>query len=66
MNLLLKQKRDAPQNEKPHSLKVRRYAARLIDFNKYLAYLSRETLSDKIDGTELNDILSNIIPTRWS
>ena len=38
------------------SLKVRRYAVRLIDLTEYLASLLGGTLSDKIDVTELNDI----------
>ena len=48
--------------KKTQSLKVRRYAARLIDLNEYLDSFLGETLSDKIDATELNDIPLNIMP----
>ena len=37
--------------KKPRSLKVRYYAARLIDLNEYLASLPGSTLADKIDVT---------------
>ena len=49
-----------------HSLKVRRYAARLIDLNEYLAYFSGATLSYEVDVTELNVILLNSMPNSWS
>ena len=51
---------------KTRSLKVRRYAARMVDINEYLASFLGTTLSDKIDVTELNDILLNIMPNSWS
>ena len=43
-------------------LKVRRYAARLIYLNEYLASFLGENLYDKFDVTELNEILSNRMP----
>ena len=51
---------------KPGGLKVRRYAAHLIDLNKYLALLPGPTLFEKIGVTELNGILLNIMPNSWS
>ena len=48
------------------SLKVRQYAAPLIDMNEYLTSILWETLSDKIHVTELNEIILNIIPNSWS
>ena len=56
---------DAPQNEKMRSLKVRRYVVRLIDLNEYLDYLPGATLYDKIDVTELNEIILNVMPNSW-
>ena len=41
------------------SLKVRRYAARLIDLNEYLASFSGATMADKMGVIELNEILLN-------
>ena len=52
--------------KKPRSLKVRRYAARLIDMNEYLDSFSGATLSDKIDVTDLDDIILNRMPNIWS
>ena len=57
---------DPPRNEKLRSLKVRNYAVRLIDMNKYLDYFPGATLSDKIEVTELNEILLKIMPNSWS
>ena len=37
----------------PQSLTVRRYAARLIDLNEYLASFPGATLTDKISVTKL-------------
>ena len=51
--------------KKPRRLTVRRYAARLIDINEYLASFLRETLNDKIGITELNGILLNSVPKIW-
>ena len=65
MNSLSKKKRDVPWNEKPRSLKVRRYAARLIDLNKYVASFLGATLDDKMDVTKSNDILLNITTNSW-
>ena len=52
--------------KKIRSLKVRRYAARLIDMNEYLDSFTGATLADKIDVTELNGILFNSMPNSWS
>ena len=57
---------NAPRNEKPRSLKLRRHAARLIYLHKYLSSFPGATLADKIDVTDLNGILLNIIPNIWS
>ena len=54
-----------PLYEKPRSLKVRRYAARLIDLDEYLASFLEATITDKLGITELNYILLNSIPNRW-
>ena len=48
------------------NLKLRRYAARLIDSNQYLDSFPGATLSDKIGVTELDNILSNSMPNSWS
>ena len=45
--------------KKQCNLKVRRYAARLIDLNEYLASFPGVTIADKIDFNELNAILLN-------
>ena len=52
--------------KKPCDLKVRRYAARLIDFNEYLASFQGATMTDKIGITELNEILLNSMPHIFS
>ena len=64
--MILKKACDAPRNEKPHSLIVRRYVALLIDPNEYLDSLPGATLVDKIGITELNKILLNNMPNSWS
>ena len=46
-------------------LKVRRYAARLIWSNYYLASFPGATFSDKIGVTALGDILLNSITNSW-
>ena len=46
------------------SLRVRHYAARLVDLNKYLTSFPGVTLSNEIGVTELDEILLNIIPNR--
>ena len=51
-----------PWNEKPRSLTVRRFAARLIEINEYLASFPGATFTDRIVITELNIILLNSIP----
>ena len=49
-----------------HSLKVRRYAERLIDLNESLSSFPGATLADKIDVYELNYILLNSMHNIWS
>ena len=49
----------------PHGLKVRRYAARLIDLNEYLALLPWEKLTYKIGVTELIEFFLNSMPNSW-
>ena len=51
---------------KPHTIKVRLYAASLIDMNKYLASLPGSTLYGKIGVTKLSEILLNSMPNIWS
>ena len=60
------EERNAPWNEITCSLTIRRYAARLIDLNEYLASFLGATLTDKIGVTELNGILLNRMPNSWS
>ena len=48
------------------SLRVRHYAARLVDLNKYLTSFPGVTLSNEIGVTELDEILLNMIPNRQS
>ena len=57
---------NAPLYEKPRSLKVWRYTTRLIYLNGYLDYITEVTMTDKIGGTKINEILLNIIPDSWS
>ena len=52
--------------KKPRSLTVRRYTARLIDLNEYLASFPRAALTDNIGVTKLNEILLNSMPNSWS
>ena len=62
VNLLSIQKRAMRHGiNKTCSLKVRLYAGRLIDLYQYLASFPGATLSDKIDVTEFNEIILNII-----
>ena len=42
--------------EKPRGLKVRRYAACLIDFNEYLVSFPGATMADKMGVNEINKI----------
>ena len=51
--------------KKSCSLKVKRYAARLIDMNEYLASYPRAILSDTIYVTELNDIPLKSMHNSW-
>ena len=57
---------NAPCNEKPCSLTIRSYVARLIDLNEYLYSFPGETLTDNISVTKLNKILLNSMPNSWS
>ena len=52
--------------KKPGDLPVRRYVARIIDINGYLAPFWGANLNDKIGVTELNIILLNSMPNSWS
>ena len=49
----------------PRSLKVRRYAACLIDLNEYLDVLYGAKISNCFGVTELNEILLNSMTNRW-
>ena len=51
---------------KLQELKVRRYAARLIDLNKYLAAFPGAKASDNIGEMEINGILLKSMPNGWS
>ena len=51
--------------EKPRTLTVRRYAARLIDIHDYLDSFLGVTLTDNIVVTELNEILLNSVNNNW-
>ena len=67
VNLLSKQKRAIRRcMKKPRSLKVRRYAAHLIDLNECLVSFPVATMDDKIGVTELNEIILNSTPNSWS
>ena len=50
----------------PIKLKVRRYAARLIYINDYLAAFPGAKESEKIGETDLNEILLNSMPNTLS
>ena len=52
--------------KKPCSLKVRGYAAFLIELNDYLAVFLGENIIDKNFMTELNEVLLKIIPNSRS
>ena len=66
VNSLLKQKRAMYRGmKKLCGLKVRRYAARLIDINRYLTSIPGETVLEKIGVTKFNEILLNSIPNSW-
>ena len=67
VNSISKQKRAMRRCMKnTRSLKVRRYAARVIDLNEYLASFPGATMANKMDVTELNKILLNSMPDIWS
>ena len=66
VKFLSKQKRAMRHGiKKMCSLKLRHYVARLIGMNEYLASFLEMTLADKMDVTELDDIILNIIRTSW-
>ena len=66
VNSLSKQKRTMRHvMEKQRALTVKRYAARLIHINEYLASFPGATLNDKIGVTKLNKILLNSMPNSW-
>ena len=52
--------------KKPRSLKVRHYAAPLIDLHEYLTSFPGATMADKIGVTEINEIPLKSMPNRWS
>ena len=63
VNFLPKQKRAMLHGtSKQHCLKVRCYAARLIELNEYLDLFHGAKLSEKNDVTELNKIFLNSVP----
>ena len=67
VNFLSKQKRAMRRGmRKPRSLKVGRYAVRLIELNEYLDFFPAGTLYEKIRLNELNEILVNSMPNSWS
>ena len=66
VDALSKQKRAMLQGMKnPCGLKVRFYAAHMIDCNKCLALVNWEKASDNTCESELNEILLNRIPNSW-
>ena len=50
---------------KPRKLKVRLYAACLVDLNELLASFPWKKLTDNIGMVELNEILLNSMPNSW-
>ena len=51
--------------KRPHGLRVRRYAACMIDINNYLAVFPGAKASNKICETVFNGIILNSRPNRW-
>ena len=51
---------------KPHDLKFRRYAARLIDLDEDLSSFTESKVSDNVVETDLGEILLNSTPNGWS
>ena len=51
---------------KTRKIIAKRYAARLIYPNDYLAYSPGVTLTDKISIKDLKEILLNSMPNSWS
>ena len=67
VNLLPKQNHAMRRGmRKMRGLKVRRYAARLIDLNEYLYLLPGAQLTESISVREINGILLNSMPNIWS
>ena len=65
VHLFSKQKREMCRYMKnPYRLKVRRYFARLIDLDEYLASFLGATISDNMVVTDLNEILLSSISNR--
>ena len=63
VNSLSKQKRAMRRGiRNPLKLKLRLYAARIIDINKYLSEFPGSKESDRIGERELNEILFNSMP----
>ena len=52
--------------KKSRALTVKRFAARLININEYLASFPGATLNDKNGVTKLKEILLKSIPNSWS
>ena len=52
--------------KKARRLKVRRYAAHLIDLNRYLASFPGAAMADKIGFTKLNEVILNSMHNSWS
>ena len=66
VNVLSKQKRTICRGmRKPHKLKMRLYAAFLIDINTYLDVFTGVKANAEICETELNEILFNSMPNSW-
>ena len=67
VNVLSKKKRTMCHGMRDqHSLKMRRYAARFVDLNDFVAMFPGANISYKICVTELNDIFLNSMPSIWS
>ena len=49
----------------PIKLKIRRYAAHLIELNEYLNIFPGSNMNNKIGGTELNEILLHNVSHGW-
>ena len=51
---------------KSRELKLRRYAAILVNLNEYFSALLGEKASDKIGETDINEIIFYSMPNEWS